>query len=114
VDDYLEFCQQTDEPAEKPFSGKFVLRITPELHRRVSKTAQAEGVSLNSWISSAIEEKLNNATHNGDGMSFEDMERLAKCVAAILADKMPNAASSSQQEKQRPKSRAGSKVGSSR
>jgi predicted HicB family RNase H-like nuclease len=32
VDDYLDFCAERGEKPDKPFSGKFVLRIHPELH----------------------------------------------------------------------------------
>ena len=55
VDDYLEFCRQRGEPPEKPLSGRFVLRISPELHRRVYALATKEGQSLNSWIVSRLE-----------------------------------------------------------
>lgn len=55
VDDYLAFCKETGEPAEKPFSGKFVARLDPELHRRVSMMAQAEGKSLNQVICDCLE-----------------------------------------------------------
>jgi predicted HicB family RNase H-like nuclease len=35
IDDYLEFCEERGEEPDKPFSGKFVLRIDPVLHRRL-------------------------------------------------------------------------------
>ena len=35
VDDYLAFCAERNEEPEKPFSGKFVVRIPPELHRKI-------------------------------------------------------------------------------
>ena len=33
VDDYLELCASRSEPPEQPFSGRFLVRITPALHR---------------------------------------------------------------------------------
>ena len=54
VDDYLEFCAQRNEEPEKPFSGKFVVRIPPELHRRVYTRAKMAGKSLNSWVSDVL------------------------------------------------------------
>ena len=30
VDDYLEFCASRGEDPEKPFSGKFLIRVPPE------------------------------------------------------------------------------------
>ena len=55
IDDYLEFCAGRDEEPERPFSGKFVVRIDPELHREVYLRAKMENKSLNSWISQRIE-----------------------------------------------------------
>ena len=50
VDDYLEFCRTRGEPPDKPFSGKFVTRIPPDLHRQVTAAAILSGKSLNTWI----------------------------------------------------------------
>jgi predicted HicB family RNase H-like nuclease len=50
VDDYLEFCAERGESPEKPFSGQFVLRIDPQLHRAISHVAEERGVSLNSLV----------------------------------------------------------------
>jgi len=55
IDDYLDFCAGRDEEPERPFSGKFVVRIDPELHREVYLRAKMENKSLNSWISERIE-----------------------------------------------------------
>jgi len=55
VDDYLTFCAETGQPPEKPHSGKFVARLDPELHKRVSIMAQAEGVSLNQFVCNCLE-----------------------------------------------------------
>lgn len=54
IEDYLEFCARRNEPAEKPFSGKFNLRLKPELHREVFVAAKQSKRSLNAWISEAI------------------------------------------------------------
>jgi predicted HicB family RNase H-like nuclease len=37
--------------AEKNYSGKFQVRITPELHRRLAIEAAEENVSLNRYVS---------------------------------------------------------------
>ncbi len=54
IEDYLDFCKERNEEPEKPFSGKFNLRIDPELHRQVYITARQHKVSLNQWIAEAI------------------------------------------------------------
>jgi predicted HicB family RNase H-like nuclease len=50
VDDYLEFCREKGEPPDKPYSGKFVVRLPPDVHRKISIEAKKEGVSLNTWL----------------------------------------------------------------
>lgn len=55
VDDYLAFCAKRGEEPEKPFTGKFVLRLPPDLHRKVYIAAKKSGSSLNSWILQTLE-----------------------------------------------------------
>ena len=50
VDDYLDFCRERNETPEKPFSGKFNLRMSPELHREAYVAAKESGQSLNAWV----------------------------------------------------------------
>jgi predicted HicB family RNase H-like nuclease len=50
IDDYLAFCKQRGEEPNKPFSGQFVTRIPPELHRQVNLAASISGKSLNAWV----------------------------------------------------------------
>jgi predicted HicB family RNase H-like nuclease len=55
VEDYLAFCAERGEAAEKPYSGKLILRIPPDLHRKVSARAKVEKVSINHLIAEALE-----------------------------------------------------------
>lgn len=57
VNDYLAFCKQRNEVPDKPFSGQFVTRIPPELHRQVNMAAAMSGKSINAWVT----EQLQNA-----------------------------------------------------
>ena len=54
VDDYLTFCAEIGKEPQKEYSGMFNVRIPPELHRKLSMTAQSEGVSLNKVVEQAI------------------------------------------------------------
>ena len=58
VEDYLASCASRGEQPDKPFSGQFVTRISPELHRQASMAASLSGKSLNAWVS----EQLQSAT----------------------------------------------------
>jgi predicted HicB family RNase H-like nuclease len=55
IDDYLTFCKQRGEEPNKPFSGQFVTRIPPELHRRVNLAASISGKSLNAWVAEQLQ-----------------------------------------------------------
>jgi predicted HicB family RNase H-like nuclease len=55
IDDYLAFCAARGEPADRPYSGRIPLRVSPETHRRAAMRAQSEGLSLNQWIARRIE-----------------------------------------------------------
>ena len=50
VDDYLDLCAKRGEEPDKPFSGKFVVRLKPEDHRQISIAAKKEGKSLSAWV----------------------------------------------------------------
>ena len=54
IDAYLEFCASRGEAPEKPYSGQFVLRIDPTLHRAIAHAAEAKGTSLNTLIESNL------------------------------------------------------------
>lgn len=64
VDDYLEFCEERGEDPEKPFSGKFLLRLDKELHRKIHLRAQIEEKSLNSWVSDALSSVITEETEH--------------------------------------------------
>lgn len=55
VDVYLDYCAERGEEPDKPFSGQFVARITPELHRSASLAAARAGKSLNTWVAEQLE-----------------------------------------------------------
>lgn len=58
INDYLEFCKERNEEPEKPFSGKFNLRLDPELHRQVYVAAKQHHMSLNQWITETIRQHI--------------------------------------------------------
>ncbi len=53
--DYLAFCKKLGQEPQKPFSGRFVLRVSPELHTRLSTAAAKEDKSLNQWVVEKLE-----------------------------------------------------------
>jgi predicted HicB family RNase H-like nuclease len=59
VDDYLAACKKLGQEPNKPFSGRVMLRLPPEVHARASARATVEGVSFNQWAAKVLE----RATH---------------------------------------------------
>ncbi len=56
---YLDWCLEEGREPDKPYSGKFNVRISKDLHRTVATIAAREGVSLNDWIIRALEAGAN-------------------------------------------------------
>ncbi len=54
VDDYLVFCKESGKIPEKPFSGKFTIRISPELHEASCEKASQMGKSLNKFLEDSL------------------------------------------------------------
>ncbi len=54
VDDYLTFCEKQGESPGKPFSGKFLARIAPEVHRKLCMRADLAGKSMNQFIADSL------------------------------------------------------------
>ena len=55
IDEYLAICAEKGRSPDKPFSGKMLIRATPELHRKASLRAAREGLSLSAWVAQQID-----------------------------------------------------------
>jgi predicted HicB family RNase H-like nuclease len=93
VDDYLEFCAKRGRDPEKPFSGQFVLRIDPKLHRAISNAAEERRQSLNSLIESYLEEIFSNlgvtVVGEGGGGRADDLPPRGNRLPAPAKSKRP-------------------------
>jgi len=68
VDDYLEFCAERGEKPEKPCSGNFMVRLDPDLHRRVAMVARTSKVSINTLVATCLSNAVSfNAAVAGSG-----------------------------------------------
>jgi len=59
IDDYIAWCKEEGVEPEKPYSGKFNVRVSPELHRQVAVAAKKMRMSLNSFVEKAITDEMN-------------------------------------------------------
>jgi len=53
---YLQACEERGVTPYKLFSGRFNVRIPPDLHAEIVSAAEASGMSLNQWVEKALSE----------------------------------------------------------
>jgi predicted HicB family RNase H-like nuclease len=58
VDLYLQMCHEDGVQPEKAYSGRFNVRIHPELHREIASKAISEGKSMNNLVEEALQKIL--------------------------------------------------------
>ncbi len=65
IEEEIERLKKEDQPIPEPdededctYSGRFVMRIPPELHERLADLANATGTSLNQYLNRLIVEKI--------------------------------------------------------
>jgi predicted HicB family RNase H-like nuclease len=56
VEAYEALCQRHGSKFGKPLSGRFMLRMKPEQHARVSAAAALAGKSVNAWAIETLEQ----------------------------------------------------------
>ncbi len=56
VDRYFALCKRRGKNPDKPYSGKFVLRVDPELHRALATRAASNCVSMNAYVGEHLKE----------------------------------------------------------
>ena len=49
VEDYIATCAKIGKAPEKPYSGKMMFRVSPEVHASAARAAEVSGKSLNQW-----------------------------------------------------------------
>ena len=55
---FLDVCKEKGLEPRRNFSGKFNLRISPELHERLAIEAQAQGKSINTLAQEALQDRV--------------------------------------------------------
>ncbi|MDR1838643.1 MAG: type II toxin-antitoxin system HicB family antitoxin [Treponema sp.] len=54
----MSWCKEEGVEPEKPYSGKFNVRLSPELHRQIAILAKKKHISLNSFVEKAITDEI--------------------------------------------------------
>jgi predicted HicB family RNase H-like nuclease len=58
IEDYIVWCKEDGVEPEKPYSGKFNVRLSPELHKEAVITARKLKLSINRFVEKAITDEL--------------------------------------------------------
>ncbi|WP_322772929.1 type II toxin-antitoxin system HicB family antitoxin [Synechococcus sp. CBW1107] len=58
LDVFLEVCKEQGIEPRRQFSGKFNLRIPPELHEQLAMAAEAQGKSLNALAQETLQKSV--------------------------------------------------------
>lgn len=58
IDSYLAACETLGQEADKPASGRLMLRVDPAIHAAVLKAARRKGQSLNKWAAKVLAEAV--------------------------------------------------------
>ncbi len=61
VEEYLAVCKKIGKSPEKPYSGKFTIRVSPDIHREVSIAARSSGKSINEYIRDLLQKTISTA-----------------------------------------------------
>lgn len=55
---FLDMCREDGVEPRKEYSGRFNLRVSPQLHAEISTRAVAAGKSLNQWVADVLHESI--------------------------------------------------------
>jgi predicted HicB family RNase H-like nuclease len=55
IADYVAWCRDRGKEPERPYSGNFTVRLSPELHRRIAAAAARAGKSVNAFIAETLD-----------------------------------------------------------
>ena len=55
VEDYIGTCAEIGKEPQKPYSGRVMFRVSPEVHRKAALAAELSGKSLNQWAEEVLD-----------------------------------------------------------
>ena len=58
INNYIDYCNQIGKTPEREFKGSFNVRIRPEQHKKIALYAADEGITINQFVSTAIDDKI--------------------------------------------------------
>lgn len=58
VEDYLAFCAERGEEADKPYSCRFTIHLSPEQYREVVLAAEQAGKGVEVWVAETLAQAI--------------------------------------------------------
>lgn len=55
VEDYIMLCAEIGKKPQKSYKGSFSIRVSPDLHRRISMYAAQQNMNLNQFVKSTLQ-----------------------------------------------------------
>lgn len=91
VEDYIQTCNSLNKQPQRPCSGTFQVRISPETHRAACLRAISDRVTLNEVVVRAMDSYLNESArvHHDVRVTFEPTENDPQIVRAALSLSTP-------------------------
>jgi len=82
IDDYLEFCRSLGQAPEKPYSGKVLIRMNPQLQQKLHVLASSQGLSVNKFITRRLAAVARKA-YSSARSPVQPAGRMSTPVAAV-------------------------------
>ncbi|ANV90560.1 type II toxin-antitoxin system HicB family antitoxin [Picosynechococcus sp. PCC 8807] len=60
---FLEVCKEKGISPIKEYSGRFNLRVSPELHREIAILTASKNTSINRWITEVLQEAVQSTDY---------------------------------------------------
>ncbi len=58
IEEFLAVCAEKGISPTKEYSGRFNLRVSPELHREIAIITASQNKSINQWITDVLKEAI--------------------------------------------------------
>lgn len=59
VEEYLAFCAERGEEPDKPFTGRFTVRLSPGQHKKIVLAAEKSGKNVDSLVTDLLARAVN-------------------------------------------------------
>lgn len=82
IDSYLDMCEEFGRNPDKEYKGSLNVRIGSDLHRRADIAAKKEGISINQFIQSAIQDALEPRQNSSPTYILIDKEMYQLAVSS--------------------------------